>query len=171
MPPATDEPAGPSAPSDAVVEPDAQIIPEATAAEDPGGPHPAWAHLGKPPGSALSASDLFKLSELAREAKDDPQPHLIMAQAYLQRRSFSNAQTRYEWAYRASSEARRDPAMLPNLLTMVTKAEITERSAALVERAYGAEALPALDEAIARERRGSYAAKRLAMLRRKIAPD
>lgn len=125
--------------------------------------------LGKSLDSELTRRDLRVLSGYAREHPSDPRPHLIIAHTYVDRGLLRGAQTRYEWAYRSSSEARNDPRMLPDLLQMVGYLRTSRRASALIRIAYGAAAIDALDARLAEVEAVSFAGRRLRALRLKLA--
>jgi len=104
----------------------------------------------------------------SRQNREDPRPHLLMASAYFERGALANAQTRYEWAYRADPESRSAAHMLPNLVAMVGRAPTSSRAASLIRRAYGPDAQATIDAALEAAEPESYEARRLQDLRGRL---
>ena len=101
-------------------------------------------------GTALSEAALGPAYAFARENPADPRPWLLIAHAYAQRDWLSDSVERYQRAYRADPTCRGDPQMLEDLLKAVTHRVAGRRAARAIRDIYGAEALPALEKAIAR---------------------
>lgn len=139
---------------------------EETAA--PTGADPLQELLGKDLGASLTSDDLRKLAVYSRQHREDPRPHLMMASAYFERGSLLNAQTRYEWAYRADPESRHAPDMLENLVALVGRAATSNRASILIRKAYGKEAAAVIESSLAKAEPDSYEARRLAVLKGKL---
>jgi hypothetical protein len=86
----------------------------------------------------------------ARQNPGDPRPWLLIAHAYAQLGWRSDSVERYQRAYRADPTCRGDPQMLEDLLKAVTHRVAGRSAARAIRDMYGAEALPALEQAIAR---------------------
>src|SRR4029079_16111668 len=80
----------------------------------------------------------------------DPRPGLLIAHAYAQLDWRSDSVERYQRAYRADPSCRGGPQMLDDLLKAAAHRVAGRNAAVRVPDIYGAEALPALDKAIAR---------------------
>jgi hypothetical protein len=81
---------------------------------------------------------------------DDPRPWLLIAHAYAQLNWVSDSVERYQRAYRADPTSRGDPQMLEDLLKAATHRTAGRNAVKAIRDMYGAEALPALEKAIAR---------------------
>ena len=120
------------------------------------------AHLNE---GALGAAYTF-----ARKNPDDPRPWLLIAHAYAQLDWVSDSLERYQRAYRADPTCRGDPQMLEDLLKAVTHRTAGRNAARAIREIYGAEALPALEKAIARGAGDRDGNDRLDHLRDSLAP-
>ncbi len=101
-------------------------------------------------GVRLNEGALGPAYAFARENPDDPRPWLLIAHAYAQLGWVSNSVERYQRAYRADPTSRGDPRMLDDLLKAATHRTAGRTAAKAIRDIYGAEALPALEKAIAR---------------------
>jgi serine/threonine-protein kinase len=101
-------------------------------------------------GAPLNEGALGPAYDFARENPGDPRPWLLIAHAYAQLGWVSNSVERYQRAYRADPTCRGDPQMLEDLLKAVTHRTAGRAAERAIRDIYGAEALPALEKAIAR---------------------
>jgi hypothetical protein len=157
--------------------------PQPTPAADPGldvdlfaGPMPdfvADAHartLGK---KWLDVNMQKQLYNFGQEHKDDARPQLLLAWDSMNREWYGIAVRMYRISYRADKRSKHDPSMLRDLLFIAARYDKTEfrETVELIQEAYGEEALPRIDEEIARlraqgQRQGT---ERLERLREQIA--
>ncbi len=130
------------------------------------------AHARIEAGEDIDAATQTDLLQYARSHPDDPRPHLLLGHVYAARLWRSDALSEYEAAHRIDAAARRDPRMLDNLVELVAHRHrrVSERAARAVERIYGAEALEAIDRALASGSVRGVGAERLQALRRRIEP-
>ena len=101
-------------------------------------------------GAQLGEGALGPAYAFARQNPDDPRPWLLIARAYAQRGWLRDSVERYQRAYRADPTCRGDPRMLEDLLKAVPHKVAGRNAARAIRDIYGAEALPALEKAIAR---------------------
>jgi len=101
-------------------------------------------------GARLNERALGPAYAFARQNPGDPRPWLLIAHAYAQLGWLSDSVERYQRAYRADPTCRGDPQMLEDLLRAVTHRVAGRAAARAIRDIYGAEALPALEKAIAR---------------------
>jgi hypothetical protein len=106
----------------------------------------------------------------ARQNPADPRPWLLIAHDYAQRGWLSDSVERYQRAYHADPTCRGDPQMLDDLLKAVTHRIAGRAAERAIRDIYGAEALPALEKAIARGAGDRDGADRLDHLRDSLAP-
>jgi hypothetical protein len=113
--------------------------------------------------------DLPALSTYAHDHHSDARPVLLLGHAFARMHWMSEALERYERALSMSPEARGDPDVLPDLV-LVASAESTQRAASdLIASTYGADALPAVDAALADAETTPDARERLTTLRARLA--
>jgi eukaryotic-like serine/threonine-protein kinase len=101
-------------------------------------------------GARLNEGALGPAYAFARQNPGDARPWLLIAHAYAQLDWLSDSVERYERAYRADPTCRGDPQMLEDLLKAATHRVAGRKAARAIRDIYGAEALPALEKAIAR---------------------
>jgi hypothetical protein len=101
-------------------------------------------------GVRLNEGALGPAYAFARENPSDPRPWLLIAHAYAQQNWLSDSVERYQRAYRADPTCRGDPQMLEDLLKAAVHRVAGRKAARAIRDIYGAEALPALEKAIAR---------------------
>ena len=101
-------------------------------------------------GARLNEGALGPAYAFARQNPGDPRPWLLIAHAYAQLGWLSDSVERYQRAYRADPTCRGDPQMLEDLLKAVVHRVAGRNAARAIRDIYGAEALPALEKAIAR---------------------
>jgi serine/threonine-protein kinase len=101
-------------------------------------------------GERLNEGALGPAYAFARQNPGDPRPWLLIAHAYAELGWVSNSVERYQRAYRADSTSRGDPHMLDDLIKAATHRVAGPAAVRAIRDIYGAEALPALEKAIAR---------------------
>jgi serine/threonine-protein kinase len=101
-------------------------------------------------GARVEVAALGPAHVFARENPRDPRPWLLIGHAYAQLGWMSDAVERYQRAYRADPTSRGDPQMLEDLVKAVSHRVAGRNAARAIHDIYGAEALPALEKAIAR---------------------
>jgi serine/threonine-protein kinase len=101
-------------------------------------------------GARLNEGALGPAYAFARQNPGDPRPWLLIAHAYAQLDWLSDSVERYQRAYRADPTCRGDPQMLEDLLKAAVHRVAGRKAARAIHDIYGAEALPALEKAIAR---------------------
>jgi hypothetical protein len=105
----------------------------------------------------LSSRDQKVLYDYGKEHKDDARPQLMLAWDARNREWDGIAARMYRIAFTADGRAKDDPSMLPDLISIASRFDNVEytESASLITDAYGAEALPDIeDEITLAERRG-----------------
>ena len=100
---------------------------------------------------------------------DDPRGHLLLGRMYMNRNWRTDAVAQYGMAYQLDPAARGAPEMLPDLLKLAAAGPATSDAARLVHKAYGREALPALNSAMISFRSDAGATAKLQALRKSIA--
>ena len=101
-------------------------------------------------GARMDEGALGPAYAFARQNPGDPRPWLLIAHAHAQLGWMSDSVERYQRAYRADPTCRGDPQMLEDLLKAVTHRAAGRNAARAIRDIYGAEALPAMEKAIAR---------------------
>jgi hypothetical protein len=101
-------------------------------------------------GARLNEGGLGAAYAYARQNPSDPRPWLLIGHAYAQLDWLSDSVERYQRAYRADPASRGDPQMLEDLLKAAAHRSAGRNAAKAIRDIYGAEALPALEKAIAR---------------------
>jgi hypothetical protein len=101
-------------------------------------------------GARLNEGALGPAYAFARQNPGDSRPWLLIAHAYAQLGWMSDSVERYQRAYRADPTGRGDPQMLDDLLKAATHRVAGRAAERAIRDIYGAEALPALEKAIAR---------------------
>ena len=101
-------------------------------------------------GARLNEGALGPAYAFARQNPGDPRPWLLIGHAYAQLEWLSDSVERYQRAYRADPTCRGDPQMLEDLLKAAVHRVAGRNAAQAIRDIYGAEALPALEKAIAR---------------------
>jgi len=162
-----------AAQDDATAEDDAAAQDDATAedAAGAGRPNPfqraAPSWITRARRRVLSGRDLGTRTEealkrYARSHRDDPRPHLILAQSFRARGWDASCMERYELAYRINPTAAGDPRMPRDLVRMSARSTDPRRAAALVQRIFRADARASVDAALADS---SYTPEEIARLR------
>ena len=101
-------------------------------------------------GARLNEGALGPAYVFARQNPGDPRPWLLIAHAYAQLDWLSDSVERYQRAYRIDPTCRGAPQMLEDLLKAAAHRVAGRTAARAIRDIYGAEALPALEKAIAR---------------------
>ena len=101
-------------------------------------------------GTRLNEGALGPAYAFARQNPGDPRAWLLIAHAYAQLGWLSNSVERYQRAHHADPTCRGDPQMLEDLLKAATHRTAGRNAVKAIRDMYGAEALPALEKAIAR---------------------
>jgi serine/threonine-protein kinase len=101
-------------------------------------------------GEKLNEGALGPAYVFARQNPSDGRPWLLIAHAYTQLGWTSDSVERYQRAYHADPASRGDPQMLEDLIKAATHRTAGRKAAKAIRDMYGAEALPALQKAIAR---------------------
>jgi hypothetical protein len=100
-------------------------------------------------GARLNEGALGPAYAFARQNPGDPRPWLLIGRAYAQLGWLSDSVERYQRAYHADPTCRGDPQMLEDLLKAAAHRAAGRNAARAIRDIYGAEALPALEKAIA----------------------
>ncbi len=117
-------------------------------------------------GQPITKRHMRQVAQYRRRNPSDVRATLVLAQAYASRGWLSSALSQYRRAYRRQPSSRGDPRMQRDLIRMAgTESLHADASSAIVE-IYGAEIVPALERAIARERDGAVRARLEAALAR-----
>ena len=120
----------------------------------------------------LDVSIQKQLYFYGQEHKDDARPQLLLAWDSMNREWYGIAVRMYRISYRADHRAKHDPSMLRDLLFIASSYDRTEfrEASEIIQEAYGEEALPRIDEEIARLRdaRNVPRVERLTRLRGEI---
>jgi serine/threonine protein kinase len=101
-------------------------------------------------GARVNEGALGPAYAFARQNPGDPRPWLLIGHAYAQLDWLTDSVERYQRAYRADPTSRGDPQMLEDLLKAAVHRVAGRNAARAIRDIYGAEALPALEKAIAR---------------------
>ncbi|MAC28940.1 MAG: hypothetical protein CMN31_07730 [Sandaracinus sp.] len=100
---------------------------------------------------------------------DDPRPSLVLAHDFVDRGAWEQALERYRLAQSRSPLARHDPRMLADLVRAAQIDAHAEEAAGTVEAIFGADALPAVTEALARTENRARRARLRALRERLVA--
>ena len=119
-------------------------------------------------GVHLSQRALVPAYEFARKNPDDPRPWLLLGAAYAQADWFRDSVERYLRAYQVDSTCRADPQMLADLLKAAAHPVAGRSAARAIRDIYGAEAIPALEQALEHSRGDREATARLTRLRESL---
>ncbi|HMI90199.1 MAG TPA: hypothetical protein VK509_02495 [Polyangiales bacterium] len=100
----------------------------------------------------LGAPEQRQLYEFGKQNKNDARPQLLLAWDSMNREWDGIAVRMYRIAYRADRRAKDDPTMLRDLLAVASRFDRTEfrEASEIIKEAYGGEALPRIEEEIAR---------------------
>ena len=119
-------------------------------------------------GQALSDRTERALRTYVRSHRDDIRAHLLLASNFAVRDAESAALERYELAQALDDGARGDPHMLADLLRLSTEGSSQARARRAVVSIYGEEALPTIEEWLARPGLADDQARLLRGLRTQI---
>jgi serine/threonine-protein kinase len=119
-------------------------------------------------GGHLSQRALVPAYEFARKNPDDPRPWLLLGAAYANVDWFRDSVERYVRAYQVDSTCRGDPHMLADLLKAAAHPIAGRSAARAIRDIYGAEAIPALEQALENRRDDRDATERLTRLRESL---
>ena len=100
----------------------------------------------------------------ARSHREDPRPHLLLAQSYRARGWDRSALERYDLARRVAVTAVGDPRMKTDLVRMAASSSVADRAAEMVQSIYGAEALETVEQELESPRHDAAAKARLRRL-------
>src|SRR5262249_27889511 len=100
-------------------------------------------------GAGLTEGALGPAYAFAHQNPADPRPWLLIAHAYTQLGWLRDSVERYQRDYHADPSCRGDPQMLEDLLKAAAHRVAGPAAARVIRDIYGAEALPALEKAIA----------------------
>jgi serine/threonine-protein kinase len=121
-------------------------------------------------GVHMNQRALTPVYEFAHQNPGDPRPWLLLGRAYAQLDWLSDAVERYVRAYHVDSASRGDPQMLADLVKAAAHPVAGRNAARAVRDIYGAEAIPAVEQALERRASDREAAARLARLRESLSP-
>lgn len=143
-----------AAPSAAVAKPSAPAVAAAPAVDLFAGEMPefmAAAHSDTLEKKWLDVSVQKELYAYGKAHRDDARPQLLLAWDSMNREWKGIAVRMYGIAYRADKRAKEDPTMLRDLVDVASQFDTVEyrESMAIIRDAYGAEALPHIDEQLA----------------------
>lgn len=99
---------------------------------------------GEPPGD----ENIKGLRAFALKADDDARPLLLLARYRISRGHYTDGLDRYELAYDIDPQARRDTAMMTNLVKLSKSRTVGGRAALMVKRMYGREAIEPVKRAL-----------------------
>ena len=119
-------------------------------------------------GVHLSPRALAPAYAFARKNPHDPRPWLLLGAAYAQADWFSDSVERYLRAYQIDPTCRADPQLLANLLKAAAHPAADRKAARAIRDIYGAEAIPALEQALEERRGDREATARLTRLRESL---
>jgi hypothetical protein len=120
----------------------------------------------------LDVEDEKKLYDYGQAHKNDARPQLLLAWESMNREWYGIAARMYAIAYHADHRAKDDPSMLRDLLFVASNYDKTEfdETKAIIAEAYGASALPRLDQALVelRQQANGVGVARLQRLRQAL---
>lgn len=106
------------------------------------------------------------LKRHAQNHREDPRPHLLLAQSYMNKGWKRSALERYDLAVRVDPNAPADPRMRVDLVRLAADSSVQERAAQMVARIYGDDAAETIDNELESSRWDEAAQARLRALRR-----
>jgi cytochrome c-type biogenesis protein CcmH/NrfG len=104
---------------------------------------------GRPP---LTQRDRREIAELQRALPSDPRPTLVLARHFVDINYYRDAVQRYERAFRMDPSCRGDRRMLSDLIELSTSPAVRAPAQDLIGRAYGRDALAAVERALEQTR-------------------
>ena len=120
-------------------------------------------------GVHLSPRALAPVYAFARKNPNDPRPWLLLGAAYAQADWFSDSIDQYLRAYHADPTCRADPQMLADLVKAAAHPVAGRKAARAIRDIYGAEAIPALEQALGHRPGDRDATARLTRLRESLS--
>jgi serine/threonine-protein kinase len=115
----------------------------------------------------LNAGELRSLTRYRNEHPQDVRARLVLGHEYLRRGWLTVGLDQYERALSMDLSCRMESDLLPGLIRVARTEGLTARASNMIVAAYGSEAAPAIDRAIARER-DDEARGRLQLLRARL---
>lgn len=115
----------------------------------------------------LNASELRSLTRYRNEHPQDVRARLVLGHEYIRRGWLTVGLDQYERALSLDLACRSESDLLPALIRVARTEGLTARASNMIVAAYGSEAAPAVDRAIARER-DDEARGRLQLLRARL---
>jgi serine/threonine-protein kinase len=119
-------------------------------------------------GARMSEQSLHPVYLFAHQYPGDPRPWLLAGRAYAQLDWLSDSVERYLRAYRIDPGCRGDPHMLADLLKAAAHPVAGRAAAKAIADVYGAEAIPAVEKALARQGGDRDTTARLTRLRESL---
>ncbi|MEM9073514.1 MAG: protein kinase [Myxococcota bacterium] len=98
----------------------------------------------------LTSGSERAVKRYVRGHRDDPRPHLVLAQSFVARRWHSAALERYQLALRIDPRSTNDPRMKRDLVRLAAGDSVADEAADEVVRLYGADAVETIDRELAR---------------------
>jgi hypothetical protein len=96
-----------------------------------------------------SENMVLALREYNKEQRDDPRGHLLLGQLYLNRFWRADALAQFSTAMAIDPSARGAPEVLNGLMVLVIQGAVAAEAQRAIINHFGAEAVPAIDKAIA----------------------
>jgi serine/threonine-protein kinase len=121
-------------------------------------------------GQALSRGERRELQRLQRTMPEDPRPTLVLAHHFVDINFLSDAIDRYRLAFEIDPSARGDARMLRDLVRLSGNRAVGDRASGLIDRVYGAEAVPEVERQISTTMEPE-AIDRLMQLRNRLRGD
>ncbi|MEQ8461553.1 MAG: protein kinase [Sandaracinaceae bacterium] len=141
--PASPPPApAPAPPTPAVAVPD----PWAEPPPEPLRPYLAMVEEGR---AFEDRTEIRPLYALAQAMPNDARPLLLLGHLFVERGWYTEGIRRYERAFQVDADARGDRRVLDNLVDLASRDSVGEAASNALITIYGAEALPAVDAAVA----------------------
>jgi hypothetical protein len=101
-------------------------------------------------GGRVGERSALALRAYNQEHLDDPRGHLLLGLLYMNRLWRPDAVVQFSAALQLDLSARGAPELLPALLELVIQGKVANQAEKLIVKAYGSEALSAVDEAVAK---------------------
>ncbi len=119
-------------------------------------------------GRRLSSGTERALKRYVRGHRDDPRPHLLLAQHFMAKEWWSAALERYDLALRVDPAAQFDPRMRRDLVRLAATNSAGAQASELVARLYGSTALETIDRELRQRDLDDDARARLNTLRDRL---
>ena len=94
-------------------------------------------------------TEIRPLYALAQAMPNDARPLLLLGHLFVERGWYTEGIRRYERAFQVDADARGDRRVLDNLVDLASRDSVGEAASNALITIYGAEALPAVDAAVA----------------------